>query len=396
MMKKIFLLVSLLLIFNFAYSQYPVNQQIGGDSTIVVSKGALQSRLVNVTFVDTVQANNQRIRQYPGAQIATTAGGLNLWVRNATATAWVPIAVGSGNNIYTIDGTLLANRTLTGGGNSLTFTGLSSFDLSVGNQTFSVKGDTASLARRLSYGGNLGSTFTLYSLVDKNYTDSSLALKLNISDTANMLAPYLRKSDTASMLAPYLLIADTANMLLPYFRTAGVGLLASGQTVYADTLLLSTRAWRQKGIDSVAALINNNVSGISGYVSKFSGTHTIDTSQIYQSNGLVGIGTTSPAQKLDVNGNAYVNGQLTVGDTTANTYYIQGAAFNPVILGRKATNSPTLTTDPRTIGVIGQTIVRDSLSNRAMGGYFVVSTDSNNTKGGLANAGQLRASQSWV
>jgi hypothetical protein len=164
-MKKIFALVLALICVNASFSQgYPFTQNIGSDSTIVISKGALQSRLINVTFTDTASANLQRIKAYPGAQIATTTGGLNLWLRNATATAWLPVATGSGNNIYTIDGTLLGNRTLSGGGNSLTFTGLSSFNLTVGNQTFSLKGDTASLTRRLSYAGNLGSTFKLYSL----------------------------------------------------------------------------------------------------------------------------------------------------------------------------------------------------------------------------------------
>ena len=125
MMKKIFALVLLLVLGKMSYAQYPITQTLGSDSTIVISKGALQSRLINVTYTDTTAANLQRIRQYPGAQIATTTGGLNLWVRNANATAWIPVATGSGNNIYTIDGTLLGNRTLTGAGYSLTFNQLS-------------------------------------------------------------------------------------------------------------------------------------------------------------------------------------------------------------------------------------------------------------------------------
>jgi len=126
MMKKICLLVAFFVLGKmWSYAQYPITQTLGSDSTIVISKGALQSRLINVTYTDTTAANLQRIRQYPGAQIATTTGGLNLWVRNANATAWIPVATGSGNNIYTIDGTLLGNRTLTGAGYSLTFNQLS-------------------------------------------------------------------------------------------------------------------------------------------------------------------------------------------------------------------------------------------------------------------------------
>lgn len=47
-------------------------------------------------------------------------------------------------------------------------------------------------------------------------------LKLNISDTAAMLSPYLRKIDTTAMLSPYI-------------NLAGYGLIKSGQIVRADT-----------------------------------------------------------------------------------------------------------------------------------------------------------------
>jgi hypothetical protein len=44
-------------------------------------------------------------------------------------------------------------------------------------------------------------------------------------------------------------------------------------------------------------------TGISGYVPKWTGTKALDTSQIFQSNGLIGIGTNSPAMILDVRQN---------------------------------------------------------------------------------------------
>jgi len=230
MMKKIFALVLLLVLGKLSYAQYPITQTLGSDSTIVISKGALQSRLINVTYTDTTAANLQRIRQYPGAQIATTTGGINLWVRNATATGWLPINTGSGNNIYTIDGTLTGNRTLSGnGGYSLTFTGLSQFLLSVGNQTFTVRSDSASLTRKLSYASNRGSTFTLYSLVDKNYVDSAIA-----SSPAGTVTQINTNNNTGITGGP----------------------ITSTGTLAIDTLLISTRAWRQKGVDSLQANIN--------------------------------------------------------------------------------------------------------------------------------------------
>ena len=43
-----------------------------------------------------------------------------------------------------------------------------------------------------------------------------IGAKVNIADTASMLTPYLRSLDTSSMLLPYLLDADTLNMLINY------------------------------------------------------------------------------------------------------------------------------------------------------------------------------------
>lgn len=88
-------------------------------------------------------------------------------------------------------------------------------------------------------------------------------------------------------------ISDTATMLLPYVRHAGFGLIKiptdAGKTqgLSVDTALVSTRAWRQKGIDSVAALFAASGSGtvtsvtagtgLTGGTITTSGTIAIDT-----------------------------------------------------------------------------------------------------------------------
>ncbi len=269
-MKKLLLLVLAFVMFKVGNSQgYPMTQFIGTDSALVISKGAMQSRFVNVVFTDTSQANTQRIRQYPGAMIYAAG---KMWVRNTTATGWTELAYGpiqvtniynsngsltsnrtldgdgysltfdqiggefgvgadsinfapasgkfrisslnqgigtkalrynpvtklitysdttSSVNIYNSDGTLTGNRELDADGNNLTFTAVRKFSLSgdsldytldpagnlrigLGNQQFIMRSDTASLSRRISYTGNLGSSFTKHSLVDRNYVDSSI------------------------------------------------------------------------------------------------------------------------------------------------------------------------------------------------------------------------------
>jgi hypothetical protein len=567
MIKKICLLVAFLVLGKMSYSQYPISQNLGSDSTLVISKGALQSRLINVTYTDTTAANLQRIRQYPGAQIATTTGGLNLWVRNANATAWIPVATGSGNNIYTIDGTLLGNRTLAGAGYSLTFNQLSKLLFNAdsttintdqatisnnGVSTLSVKGATGRMflvdttapaderiyelkssngeffisilndaqtsndsaflitsASRVGINtlnpdstlkvgggvnilgglrvGNLptspgtkqlrinaqGQFSVTDTLIDAGGTVTSVATNNGSGITGGPITTtgtlaidttiISTKANVSGGLAGKLNISDTATMLQNYVNSAGYGLGKSGQTVYADsaalsnyylrrkdsltatnilgyvtktvladtaaairsadaggtvtsvatnngtgitggtitttgtlaidTLLISTRAWRQKGVDSVAALANTKISGslISGYLTKATGSLTIDTSQLYQSSGLIGIGTTSPTQKLQVSGNAFVNGQLFAGDTALSTYQVEGILSTPYVLGRKAVDN-TLSTEARPTGIQGHVVGRGSIANRLQGGTFYATTDSASTAN---STGSLRASNSW-
>jgi hypothetical protein len=80
---------------------------------------------------------------------------------------------------------------------------------------------------------------------------------------------------------------DTAAMLLPYVRHAGYGLTKSGQSFLVDTLNISTRAWRQKGLDSLAALEVSG-SGTTNYIPKFTASTTIGNSQIVD-NGASGV-----------------------------------------------------------------------------------------------------------
>lgn len=64
---------------------------------------------------------------------------------------------------------------------------------------------------------------------------------------------------------------DTSSMLSPYIRSAGYGLTKSSQSLLADSLLLSTRAWRQKGLDSLARLelsISDTATMLSPYLRK--------------------------------------------------------------------------------------------------------------------------------
>jgi hypothetical protein len=107
---------------------------------------------------------------------------------------------------------------------------------------------------------------------------------------------------------------------------AGTGMsfttITSTGSVNADTVALSTRAWRQKGIDSVANLSRVTGSGTTNFVAKFTGSTAVGNSLIFDNGTNVGIGTSSPLQKLDIQSTDAVVARLK-GGSDAN----EGASY---------------------------------------------------------------------
>ena len=171
------------------------------------------------------------------------------------------------------------------------------------------KVDTASLSNRINLKLNISDTSSMLSPYARtNSVNAGLALKVNISDTATMLTSYLRKVDTTAMLSPYKtfyprtaisLTTTGSSGAATYNNSTGVinvpvytdvysgtvtsvatnngsgitgGTITTSGTLAIDTLLISTRAWRQKGIDSVVAIIPS----LTGYVPYTGATQDVD------------------------------------------------------------------------------------------------------------------------
>ncbi len=95
----------------------------------------------------------------------------------------------------------------------------------------------------------------------------------------------------------------------------GFGTLNAQQLCIAGTCKSS---WPSGTIDG---------SGTTNYLAKFTGASTIGNSQIYDNGTNLGIGTTTPSQKLHVVGNTYISGNLGIGwepiyklDVNGNSY----------------------------------------------------------------------------
>ena len=184
------------------------------------------------------------------------------------------------------------------------------------NKSYTI-GDSADIAARVKY-TDTASMLSPYART--NVVNAGLALKVNISDTASMLSPYLRSNVASATYVPQTrtITINGTSQDLSSNRTYNVGTvtsvatstgtgitggtITSSGTIAADTLLLSTRAWRQKGVDSVAALVSGAVSGTTNYIPKFTSSSAIGNSQIFDNGTNVGLGTTNPSYKFQVEG----------------------------------------------------------------------------------------------
>jgi hypothetical protein len=102
--------------------------------------------------------------------------------------------------------------------------------------------------------------------------------------------------------------------------TGGITLLSELNltTKLADAHINSATTWNAK----------IGGSGTTNYIPKFTGASSLGNSQIFENNGNVGIGTTSPSEKLHVVGNALFSGIVQFGSTTGFTTATQGGFFS--------------------------------------------------------------------
>ena len=105
---------------------------------------------------------------------------------------------------------------------------------------------------------------------NKTAIDARLALKLNISDTANMLSPYVRTSNLPS-LAPYVKYTDTASMLSPYYRTANATAALALKLNISDTANMLSSYYNKMATDSKLAL-KLNISDTANMLSPYART----------------------------------------------------------------------------------------------------------------------------
>lgn len=173
---------------------------------------------------------------------------------------------------------------------------------------------------------------TVFSTIYRNDTGNknlrtSLALKLNYTDTGSMLNAYLRKSDTAGMLSVYLLKTQAATTYVPLVRTL---------TINGTTLDLSAN--RSFSVGTVTSVVAG--TGLSGGTITTTGTVSmpnVGTANTYGSATQVPVITTDAQGRIT----GVVNTNITAGGSGTVTNVATGNG----ILGGPITSTGTLIAD---------------------------------------------------
>jgi len=105
---------------------------------------------------------------------------------------------------------------------------------------------------------------------DTSTISARIDLKLNISDTSNMLSKYLRKTDTATLsnrINLKLNIADTSTMLNPYLRKSDTSTLST--RIDSKLAITDTSAFQRKSLASYTFMANNTTATANGTAQTF-------------------------------------------------------------------------------------------------------------------------------
>ena len=224
-----------------------------------------------------------------------------------------------------------------------------SYNLPVRNGTLALVEDTVSLSNRIN----------AISISDTTSLSNRINLKLNISDTASMLTPYLRKADTSSLSNRINLrvkYSDTAAMLSPYLKSAVTSVGLSMPSAFTVT---------NSPVTSTGTLTVTGAGNASQYVD---GTGALQTMQ--------GIVTEVETLVKEV----YNNTGATL--TKGTVVYINGGHGNLPTVTKAAASSDALSA--QTFGV-----VRTDISTNSNGYVIVVGDLNDMPTNAYANGTQL-------
>lgn len=169
--------------------------------------------------------------------------------------------------------------------------------------------------------------------------------------------------------------AITASYALTTLATITSASYAATASVALTTLATITSA----SYAATASFISN-IAGQTSYIPKFTSTNQISSSQLYDNGTNVGVATTSPTQKLDVNGTTRLRGKLyDYNNSTGSLYYVLATTPNGVEWTSPATASLSSPFNG-TFQINGQAWSAAYTGSSTLSGSVTIDFDNSNTQ----------------
>jgi hypothetical protein len=248
----------------------------------------------------------------------SSGGGTTL-----TTGSTYPITSSWANNVTSASYSLTASYALNGGSGGTTLTTGSTYPITASWSNNSISSSyvlTASYALNSSGGGTTlttGSSYPITSSWSNNATSASYALNSGTTLTTGSTYPITSSWSNNSVSSSYAInstsssLSSTASYVLnsisaSYSLTSSYSLNggSGGTTLTTGSTYPITSSWANNVISSSYSLTSSNiVGGTTNYIPLWTNATSLGSSTIYQNSNNIGIGTTSPNNKLEVIGN---------------------------------------------------------------------------------------------
>ena len=296
-MKNVLLFTLLLFVIGKSNAQFVNTQTISSRTTLYKTLGGFSADsgiIISNVFPDTSTANNSVVKLYN----SIIRVGSNLYYRSLSPSRW-----------------------------NLLLTQISNGYLAVSDTSSMLDGYRTFYPRNAISAGSGISYNNVSGVISNTSPDQTVTLTAGSGISVSGTYPNFTVTNTSTSSGGTVTLVQTNN------ATGIVGGNITNQGVlFIDTLLISTRAWRQKGDDSLSSLINTKLnisdtasmlspyarlSGTTNYISKFTSSNTLGNSLIFDDGSKVVIGGTTGSSLFNLIGQGSINNTTTYSSGTS-------------------------------------------------------------------------------
>jgi len=275
----------------------------------------------------------------------------------------------------------------------------STLNIGAGNFTISASGDAnaqnITTEHDLTVRGNFSVTGTQAYTGAANFTSASASSTLTTANTGAGFALHAdnitAKTNTLNTTADNLILNSNTGLI----EIAGTGIKLTNSVPTDTNMALYNDSGTLKW-NGAALAMGSSVSGIVGYVPKFTSSNALGNSVLFESAGNVGIGTTAPGQAFQVVGAAQIGDTVSQDSSFPNLLFVNNSTWD--ISGHASALRAEITVNPLVSGKVVRGITGSAISNASstLGIGSLRGLDFSATHLGSGLAGDLRGIFSYA